>query len=51
MMKKTEKKTNLNTNLEEVSKEDQIIALLQEILEEIKKLKKQNMSAVELFGK
>jgi len=46
--KNTSKKTNLKTN-EEVSK-DQIVFLLKEILAELKKLKKQNMSAEEIFG-
>lgn len=50
MEKNTSKKTNLKTNTDEVS-QDQIVFLLKEILAEIKKLKKQNMSAEELFGK
>ena len=49
MMKVTSKKTNLKTN-DEVS-QDKIIVLLKEILSEIKKLKKQNVSAEEIFGK
>lgn len=49
--KNTSKKTNLKTNSDEVSKDDQIVLLLQEILAEVKKLKKNNTSAEELFGK
>jgi uncharacterized protein with WD repeat len=49
--KNTSKKTNIPKTNDEVSTEDQIIVLLKEILAEVKKLKKNNISAEELFGK
>lgn len=45
------KKKNIPNSNDTVSKEDQIIVLLQEILEEVKKLKKNNIMAEEIFGK
>lgn len=49
--KNTSKKTNIPKTNDEVSTEGQIIVLLNEILAEVKKLKKNNISAEELFGK
>lgn len=49
--KNTSKKTNIPKTNDKVSTENQIIVLLQEILAEVKKLKKQNVSADEIFGK